>query len=125
MDRVASSYQFNAHAARAYGMPNAQRPLSVRPMANPPAAEQAAAARPNAAQTAPIGRIQPEAKAARPDSDPSRLVAAKVDPIDLSRDVATIQGKPVTSGYAMYRHPADRNAAATGVEIGRSLDVRG
>lgn len=25
----------------------------------------------------------------------------------------------------MYRHPADRNAAATGVSVGRSLDISG
>jgi hypothetical protein len=29
------------------------------------------------------------------------------------------------AGLQMYRHPADKNAAATGVQLGRSLDVSG
>jgi hypothetical protein len=33
---------------------------------------------------------------------------------------------PVQTGsIALYRHPADRNAAATGVQAGRVLDVTG
>src|SRR5262245_40065751 len=30
-----------------------------------------------------------------------------------------------TSAIPLYRHPADKNAAATGVLAGRALDVRG
>ncbi len=33
--------------------------------------------------------------------------------------------RPTTSTLAMYRHPADRNAAATAGSVGRALDVRG
>lgn len=32
---------------------------------------------------------------------------------------------PGAQGLAMYRHPADKNAAATGVSLGRVLDVNG
>lgn len=30
-----------------------------------------------------------------------------------------------SAGLSIYRHPADKNAAATGVSVGRSLDVSG
>jgi len=121
MDRVGNSLPFNAaSASHAYG-----RPLSVRPLS----------AQPNVAglqrsqQNAPIAQIRPVAPKTpepKPTADPSRLVAAKVDAIDLTLDVASIKGKPTPAGsYPLYRHPADRNTAATGVEVGRSLDVRG
>jgi hypothetical protein len=32
---------------------------------------------------------------------------------------------PSVERLAMYRHPADRNAAATGVSVGRLLDLEG
>lgn len=52
-----------------------------------------------------------------------RLVAAVVPGgIDFSGDVPRpSSGEPLV----MYRHPADKNAAATGVAAGRRLDVRG
>ncbi|RMH29636.1 MAG: hypothetical protein D6692_03915 [Planctomycetota bacterium] len=116
MDRVGSSIPFNA-AMAAYG-----RPLSVRP------AQAAQTARP-AERTEPIaqiGAVKPVASEPRPSANPSRLVAARVDPIDLSRDVDAVGGRATgVNGYPMYRHPADRNQAATGVALGRSLDVQG
>lgn len=111
MDRIASNFSFPA-AARAYG---------VRPAA-PASAAQAVQ---STQRTEPIARIgqRPEP---RPASDPSRLVAAQVGPIDLARDVASVQGRPTDSAtLPMYRHPADRNQAATGVALGRSLDIKG
>lgn len=106
MDRISSSIPFPAsisQVARAYG---------VRP---------AAVAQP-AAQTEPLARIgQP--KPAGPASDPARLVAAQVGTIDLARDVAQIAGRP-TDAMQLYRHPADRNQAATAVALGRSLDIK-
>lgn len=114
MDRIASSIPFN-FAAQAYG---------VRPAARP---TQTVNAQPvqGAERTEPIARIGQDATP-RPAADPSRLVAGKVDPIDLARDVAEIGGRAQASGaYPMYRHPADRNQAATAVALGRSLDVKG
>ena len=67
----------------------------------------------------------------------NELIGAKVQPIDLSNDVASIKGpKPVTSSagtYTMYPQAADRIQAATNVasnvatntQIGRSLDLKG
>ena len=49
------------------------------------------------------------------------LVAGKVSaPVNFAAG-------PASAGDAlpMYRHPADKNAAATGVSVGRSLDVNG
>lgn len=111
MDPISSAIPFTA-AARAYG---------VRPAAAPQGAQPAQKAGP----TEPIARIGRPAEP-RPASDPSRVVAAHVGPIDLSRDVAQIAGKPTTDGaLPLYRHPADRNQAATAVALGRALDVKG
>ncbi len=35
------------------------------------------------------------------------------------------QAQPSSGSLPMYRHPADRNAAATGVVLGKSLDITG
>lgn len=50
------------------------------------------------------------------------VVPGKVDFVvdDQGRSAAV-----VAEAIPMYRHPADRNAAATGVNAGRSLDVEG
>ena len=52
----------------------------------------------------------------------ARLIAARVPGgIDFSSD----EPMPSESAIPMYRHPADRNAAATGVVAGRVIDVVG
>jgi hypothetical protein len=58
---------------------------------------------------------------ARPPATVSRLVGAVVPGrVSFAGEV------PVQTGsIALYRHPADRNAAATGVQAGRVLDVTG
>lgn len=125
MDRISSNP--NIHALRAY-------------------ASTAPAQRPNGApltgqttRTQPVQRTEPIARIgsptdARPGSDPSRLVAAKVDPLDLRTDVAEIQStglrgiapKVTSAGtYALHPSAAATNAAATGVHAGRALDIRG
>lgn len=102
-------------AARAY----APRPIAGAPViARAPRIE-------HAFPVEPIARIG-RRDAPSPDADPARLVAARVQPIDLARDVVQTTGRPDRPGsYALYRHPADRNQAATGVALGRALDVRG
>ncbi len=51
-----------------------------------------------------------------------RLVAGIVPGgIDFSGD----SPQPRRASLPLYRHPADRNAAATGVELGRSVDLNG
>lgn len=107
MERISSIPFPVSMAARAYGAPaprggNAAQITRTEPLAR-------------------IGRLAEP----RPASDPSRLVAARVDAIDLARDVAAVPGRPTGPGLPMYRHPADLNGAATAIALGRSLDVKG
>ena len=115
MDRI-SSIPFPtsaAQAARAYGVRPVAAVHPVRPVQT-------------AQRTEPVGRIGITDPAPAPAiaSDPGRLVAARVEPIDLARDVATITGRPAAGSLPMYRHPADRNQAATAVALGRALDLK-
>ncbi len=114
MDRI-SSIPFPtgaAQAARAYGV----RPVAAVPPVRPVQPAQ---------RTEPVGRIGLDpAPAPTTASDPGRLVAAQVEPIDLARDVATVTGRPAEGSLPMYRHPADRNQAATAVALGRALDLK-
>lgn len=53
----------------------------------------------------------------------SRLVAGAVPGrVDFSGDTPQPSG---SEALPMYRRPAERNAAATGVQAGRLIDVRG
>lgn len=130
MDRINASISTN-HALRAYaqttkvnkplGAPGVTKTSAVQPT-TPTQATQ---------QTSPVGRIGQVQRPVgpRPAADPTRLVAAKVDPINLSNDVATVSGpKPMMTSAGTYSiHPsaASRNTAATGVAVGRSLDLNG
>ncbi|MBO6513382.1 MAG: hypothetical protein JJ974_05405 [Phycisphaerales bacterium] len=126
MDRINASQSIpNTHALKAYG-----QSLRVnKPLGAPGVSKTAPTAQPQAPQqTAPIGRIG-QTQGPRPAADPTRLVAAKVNPINLSSDVASLSGpKPVMTSAGTYSiHPtaAARNTAATGVQVGRGLDLRG
>lgn len=79
--------------------------------------------------------VRPAGRAVQPQRIAPALTA-NVEPDNSSRLVAaTVPGRVDFSGDAprpsdpasipMYRHPADRNAAATAVSAGRTLDVRG
>ena len=66
-----------------------------------------------------IQRDQPQAFA---NPNLARLVAGTVSgSIDFSAD----QPQPSREALSIYRHPADRNAAATGVQAGRLVDIDG
>ena len=127
MDRINASISTN-HALRAYlQTQKVNKPLGAPGVTKAAPAQQTTQTQ-STQQTEPIGRIgQPVAP--RPAADPTRLVAAKVDPINLSSDVATISGpKPMMTSAGTYSiHPsaASRNTAATGVAVGRSLDLNG
>ncbi len=132
MDRINASQSIpNTHALKAYGQSlRANKPLGApgvskaAPVAQPQTTQQAQSVQ----RTAPIGRIG-QTQGPRPAADPTRLVAAKVDPINLSSDVTPLSGpKPVMTSAGTYSiHPtaASRNTAATGVQVGRGLDLRG
>ncbi len=157
MDRInSSSFPIN-QALRAY----AQSPKLNRP-GGAPFAQSVQPMRPTApsTQTAPTTQVTPTTNVqsvdpsqrtqradtvakispAKPALDPTsinKLIGAKVQPIDLTNDVAKITGpKPVTTSagtYTMYPQAADRMQAATNfaanstanVSLGRSLDLRG
>jgi hypothetical protein len=93
------------HIARAYG---------VRPPT--PAAGAVA-------PVSPTRPVQPES----PDGSRAegfRKLVAGVVPGGVSFEAGGT-AQPSPAALPMYRHPADKNAAATAVSVGRSLDVRG
>lgn len=98
------------HVAQAYG---------VRPAVQ---TQQAAASR--ASENAQASQIaQPSGPSARLPSAAQKLIGATVPGrVDFYGSTPT---QTTDSSFQLYRHPAEKNAAATAVSIGRSLDVRG
>jgi hypothetical protein len=99
------------------------------------AAKPAAGASEQFARSEPIKIVDavraPDTVEARPEgridrSKINRLVAAKVDVTPDIADAVARSSMPAAAAgaYAMYRHPADRNAAATALNAGRVLDVQ-
>jgi hypothetical protein len=145
MDRInassvnAGSFPIN-QALRAYansprvnrpgGSPFAKSVQPMRPVAAPASTAPTTRIEParRTDPTDPLAKIAPK-KSVLGSSSIDQLVGGKVEPIDLVNDVAKITGpKPMTTSagtYAMYPQAADRNLAATGVSLGRSLDLRG
>lgn len=100
--------------AQAYG---------VRPVAQ---VSRIAPATPGSVSAAPITPTPSAQDPLGPSSELSaagkRLVAGVVPGrVDFS-GAEPVQSQP---SLAMYRHPADKNAAATGVAVGRKLDING
>ncbi len=88
------------HVARAYGGLAAGRRMIL----------------PVSTQTATLREAAPRV----PSAAISRVVAARVPGgIDFSTDTPT----PTASAMPFYRHPADKNAAATAVSAGRVIDT--
>lgn len=84
--------------------------------------------------TKPIALVQPVARVDQVQTRTTenrekigRLVAARVPMTpDIAEAVAASSAPAVARGaLPLYRHPADKNAAATSVTAGRVLDVRG
>lgn len=78
----------------------------------------------------------PAARAAPAERSPATTPAPSARSANVERLVAGIAPggidfeapagpAPSVERLAMYRHPADRNAAATGVSVGRLLDLEG
>jgi len=99
---IASSLSFQAaSAARAYARP-APRPTNTT--AFPTSVDRL--------DTVDVGSQRAPAAA-------RALVAATVPgPVTFTAPAPALGG-----AYQMHRHPADRNAAATGVDLGRRVDV--
>jgi len=123
------------HLARTYAAGQADKPLPTppaQPSHQPGSAERA---QPGQRPEAPL-RIRPseprrvEALETRPGTKMSpgtaRLVAARVPgAIDFTEtgDPEPARGRGPAAPLSLYRHPADRNAAATGVDLGRAIDL--
>jgi hypothetical protein len=66
---------------------------------------------------------QAQLAAAKKRADIRRLVAARVEG---GIDFSTGSVRPAATGaLPLYRHPADKNAAATAIDMGRRVDVQG
>jgi len=103
-----TSATFPPHIARAYGV-----------RAAPPAAVVTRTSQ--IRQTDPIAKIAPITP--KTTGDVSRLVASVVPgSISFTEDGVAM---PKAPALPIYKHPADRNAAATGIARGSSIDVTG
>jgi hypothetical protein len=110
MDAVSPpSYPF--HLAKAYAAAAPVRPAAAFPTITTAAG----------LTIRPSGDVV-ELSGARPaalDLSVQRLAAARVEKApDFAAPPATLSGPSLP----MYRHPADRNIAATGVQLGRTID---
>lgn len=119
----ANSFQI----ARAYGLPQQQRQAMPVAPERSTGVDRSAGVERVGGDRGSLGRIggPDEAVMFHPQggfkANPgvARLVAAKVPgSVEFGAD-----GPRVGSGLSIYRSPADRNAAATGVDAGRLLDV--
>ncbi|MFT5422967.1 MAG: hypothetical protein ACI89L_000736 [Phycisphaerales bacterium] len=101
--------------ANAYGA----KPISVRPVPTDPRLGQTTAAGvPKSAITRGTDQLL------------AGSVNTQVDfmagpPTQGTKPAATPAARAPGSSLAFYRHPADTNAAATSIDLGRSLDVEG
>lgn len=100
--------------AKAYGVP-ASQPSRVQSSATPRASLRAGEGPDVSSAIVDTAELSGRTRAAR------SLVAATVPG---GADFAAPAGRG-EGAIQMYRHPADKNAAATAVSIGRSLDVNG
>jgi hypothetical protein len=94
------------HVARAYGVKPVARVQPAQPVTS----------------VEPVARIDAADAGSKTDPRLGRLVAATV-PGGVSFEGGV--PKPTTSAIPFYRHPADKNAAATAVNLGRVLDAKG
>ncbi|USO00049.1 MAG: hypothetical protein H6810_05145 [Phycisphaeraceae bacterium] len=70
----------------------------------------------------PVSAVQGSEQAARSDARTARLVAGVV-PGGVSFEGDS--PRPTAETIPFYRHPADKNAAATSVNLGRVVDTSG
>ncbi|MHA7811892.1 MAG: hypothetical protein ACX94C_00665 [Phycisphaerales bacterium] len=134
INKALSAYANSPRVNRPAGTPYSNQASGVRRTAPTGQAPTVTTISPTqrTSQTQTVGKIAPSPMAQKAGTI-NKLVGAKVDPIDLTSDVAQVTGpKPtVTSAgtYTMYPQAADRVQAATNLAAntgtGRSLDIRG
>ena len=126
-DTLATTMQINGsipfHVARAYGVQptRAVTPSAATPSVSAPPTESGLTQTTSA--RAPDGREPSEGE------NIQRLVAARVDaPVDFAgeRTSSRLPGANAHTGaFPLYTRAADRIEAAVGIQIGRSIDVKG
>lgn len=106
--------------AKAYGLQAAVKPQPVQPVAKSQAVSSAAL--PASSATSPASSATSAATSVRRADS---LAAATV-PGKVSFDAAPAATRPEAfSPLQMYSRPSDRNAVATAVAVGRTLDIQG
>ena len=118
MNNPAAAGAIPFRLAQAYGVAAPTKPAPTGPIQTQPAA---APQTTHITQTAAISRPTVggdiDANAARV----TRLIGAVVPgKVDFSGDTPRQE-----SSLPLYRHPADKNTAATGVQVGRVVDLTG
>ncbi|TVQ62885.1 MAG: hypothetical protein EA378_03475 [Phycisphaerales bacterium] len=108
--RLAQAYGGARSPAHASATPTADRAASVRDVAS---------VRPSANAEA-VGRIQPAPSHSSSGSLRNLVAGLVPGRIDFSGD-EPVPTRP--EAMPIYRHPADKNAAATGVHAGRLIDT--
>lgn len=109
-NQIPSSIPFRV--AQAYGVPASRQATR--------AGDADRIARTNAQDKIELATTSPQGESMRARVQP--LIAARVEG---GVDFIAQGVKPSPGTISLYRHPADKNAAATGVDVGRSIDVRG
>jgi hypothetical protein len=97
------------------------RSVTVRPAAQAPRLADVDA-RANAAAKLDSFQFSRPARTTLPSAAPSALMVAASVPGSVDFTADSMAPAP-SSALPMYRHPADRNAAATAVNAGRVLDL--
>lgn len=107
------------HVAKAYGLGAQARVAPVRPI--DPASIGAPVQAPSQPQ---ITRPATDTTASQANVTPAvaRLLAARV-PGEIDFNAGTEPQQKTTNALPFYRHPADSNAAATAIGLGRALDT--
>lgn len=101
------------HIAKAYGV----NPIAQISRQTPGVSQSSTSAQVSA-PAAPAGVEQSKKLSAAGQSLVGAVVPGRVD-------FSGNEPKQVGGALQMYRHPADKNAAATAVNVGRKLDVSG
>lgn len=108
IDQMRIDGSFPTHVARAYGLAPATKAQPTHKLS--------LSSQVNAAS---------QARNAQPSANVNQLIAATVSqPIDFN-NTATPGIVPVNEALPLYTRAADRIEAATGVQVGRQLDVTG
>lgn len=116
IDGSSSSNIIAPHIARAYGVPQSRPAASITP-----ASSTAPTSPPSA--TAPLARIGGATAAQASKATAQSLIAGRVPGAIEFDGVSVPRMNP--SNFSLYTRAADKIEAATAVQIGRTIDIKG